>query len=92
MRNRIDSIKNLIENICDTHSRDEVNDIRLNIHKNVKLYDHYTSKKRLNKKQKAVLNEDIDNLNNFYKYLFNKNKKQGDDNVSYELDKLLDYN
>ena len=92
MRNRIDIIKNLFENIRDTLSRDEVNDIRLNIHKNVKLYDHYTSKKRLNKKQKAVSNEAIDNLNNLYEYLLSKNKAKGDDNVSYDLDKLFDYN
>ena len=58
----------------------------------MKLYDHYTSKKRLNKKQKAVSNEAIDNLNNLYEYLLSKNKAKGDDNVSYDLDKLFDYN
>ena len=49
--NKIQSVKDLLKNTSDTLSRDEINDIRLKIYKNTKLYDYYANKKELNKKQ-----------------------------------------
>ena len=46
MRNRINGIRRLFKNIRET------NDIRKKIRENVKLYDNYISKKRLNKLEK----------------------------------------
>ena len=39
------------KNIRDTLSRDEINDIRTKIYKNIKLYEYYANKTKLNKKQ-----------------------------------------
>ena len=36
---KIQAIKALFKNICDTLSRDEINDIRAKIYKNTKLYE-----------------------------------------------------
>ena len=70
--------------------RDEINDIRLKIYKNTKLYDYYANKKELNKKQQKRFNEIINNLNELHEYLLNK--ANNEDNANYELDKLFDDN
>ena len=88
--NKIQSIKDLFKNTCDTLSRDEINDIRLKIYKNTKLYDYYANKKELNKKQQKRFNEIINNLNELHEYLLNK--ANNEDNANYELDKLFDDN
>ena len=87
MRNEIQSIKKLFKNIRDALSRYEINDIRLKIYQNVEYYNYYTSKKRLDKKQKAYLDDAINNLNELHEYLLNKTKYE--DNVSYELNNLF---
>ena len=48
---KIQAIKALFKNICDTLSRDEINDIRAKIYKNTKLYEYYANKIKLNNKQ-----------------------------------------
>ena len=88
--NKIQSIKDLFKNTCDTLSRDEINDIRLKIYKNTKLYDYYANKKELNKKQQKWFNEIINNLIELHEYL--SNKANNEDNANYELDKLFDDN
>ena len=45
---KIQAIKTLFENIRDTLSRKEINDIRTKIYKNTKLYEHYANKICLN--------------------------------------------
>ena len=42
--NKTQSIKDLLKNICDTFSRDEINDIRSKIYIYKGLYDYYTNK------------------------------------------------
>ena len=79
MRNKMQSIKKLFKDIRDALSRYEINDIRLKIYQNVEYYNYYTSKKRLNKKQKAYLDDAISNLNELHEYLLNKTKYE--DNV-----------
>ena len=92
VRNKISDIKALLNNICDTLSRDEINDIRRNIDENVKLYDAYSSKKGLNKKQRMLFNNAIDNLNKLHVYLLNKNKDLSNyHHTSYHLEKLYEH-
>ena len=87
MRNRINGIRRLFKNIRET------NDIRKKIRENVKLYDNYISKKRLNKLEKALFNNAIDTLNKLHEYFLNKSKElRNNDNIFYRLDKLFDYN
>ena len=84
-RKRINGIRRLFKNIRET------NDIRKKIRENVKLYDNYISKKRLNKLQKRLFNNAIHKLNELSEYLLNKNKElRNDDNFSDRLDKLFD--
>ena len=60
---KIQAIKALFKNICDTLSRDEINDIRAKIYKNTKLYEYYVNKTKLSNKQTNRFNEIINNLN-----------------------------
>ena len=86
-RKRINGIRRLFKNIRET------NDIRKKIRENVKLYDNYISKKRLNKLEKALFNNAIDTLNKLHEYFLNKSKElRNNDNIFYRLDKLFDYN
>ena len=87
---KIQAIKALFKNIRDTHSRDEINDIRTKIYRNTKLYDHYANKTKLNNKQTNRFNEIINNLNEILEYLLNK-EASIDKNVPYELDKLFEH-
>ena len=90
MKNEIQSIKDIFKNIRDTLSYEEISDIRLKIYRNEKIYEYYTSKTKLDKKQKVKLNDAINNLNNLHEYLLNKNNKQKyEDKVLYGLDKLF---
>ena len=41
---KIQAIKALFKNIRDTLSRDEINDIRTKIYRNIKLYEQYANK------------------------------------------------
>ena len=75
MKNEIQSIKDIFKNIRDTLSYEEISDIRLKIYRNEKIYEYYTSKTKLDKKQKVKLNDAINNLNNLHEYLLNKNMK-----------------
>ena len=75
MKNEIQSIKDILKNIRDTLSYEEISDIRLKIYRNEKIYEYYTSKTKLDKKQKVKLNDAINNLNNLHEYLLNKNMK-----------------
>ena len=52
---KIQAIKALFKNIRDTLSRDEINDIRMKIYKNTKLYEYYANKTELNKKQTDLM-------------------------------------
>ena len=52
---KIQAIKALFKNIRDTISRDEINDIRMKIYKNTKLYEYYANKTELNKKQTDLM-------------------------------------
>ena len=47
MRNKINDIRRLFKNIRETLSRNKTKDIRKKIRENVKLYDHYISKKKI---------------------------------------------
>ena len=87
---KIQAIKALFKNICDTLSRDEINDIRVKIYKNTKLYEYYANKIKLNNKQTNRFNEIINNLNELYEYLLNK-EASIDNNVHYELNKLFEH-
>ena len=69
---KVQAIKALFRNVRDTISRDEINDIRIKIYKNTKLYEFYTNKTKLNKKQTNRFNEVINNLNELHEYLLNK--------------------
>ena len=75
MKNEIQSIKDIFKNIRDTLSYEEISDIRLKIYRNEKIYEYYTSKTKLDKKQKVKLNDAINYLNNLHEYLLNKNNK-----------------
>ena len=72
--NKIQSIRELYKNICDTLSSNEINDIRLKIYENVTRYNYYSKKANLNKKQQEKFNEVINNLNELHEYLLNKTK------------------
>ena len=72
MIQKIQAIKALFKNIRDTLLRDEINDIRTKIYKNTKLYEYYVNKIKLNKKQTNRFNEIINNLNELYENLLNK--------------------
>ena len=87
---KIQAIKALFKNIRDTLSRDEINDIRTKIYKNIKLYEYYANKTKLNKKQTNRFNEIINNLNEIHEYLLNK-EASIDNNAPYELDKLFEH-
>ena len=50
MSNKIQAIKDLFKNICETLSPEEINEIRTKIYRNTKLYEYYASKTKLNKK------------------------------------------
>ena len=45
MTEKIQVIKTLFKNICDTLSREEINDIRTKIYRNTKLYEYYGNNK-----------------------------------------------
>ena len=87
---KIQAIKALFKNIRDTLSRDEINDIRIKIYKNTKVYKYYANKTKLNKKQTNRFNEIINNLNELHEYLLNK-EANIDNNAPYELDKLFEH-
>ena len=72
--NKIQSIRELFKNICDTPTSNEINDIRLKIYENVTRYNYYSKKTKLNKKQQEKFNEVISNLNELHEYLLNKTK------------------
>ena len=72
--NKIQSIRELFKNICDTLTSNEINDIRLKIYENVTRYNYYSKKTKLNKKQQEKFNEVISNLNELHEYLLNKTK------------------
>ena len=61
MAQKIHAIKALFKNIRDTLLRDEINDNRTKIYKNAKLYEYYTNKTKLNKKQTNIFTEIINN-------------------------------
>ena len=87
---KIQAIKVLFENIRDILSRDEINDIRTKIYKNTKLYEYYANKTKLYKKQTSRFNEVINNLNELYQYLLNK-EASIDGNAPFKLDKLFEH-
>ena len=60
---KIQAIKALFKNICDSLSLDEINDIRAKIYENTKLYEYYANKTKLSNKQTNRFNEIINNLN-----------------------------
>ena len=90
MTEKIQVIKALFKNICDTLSREEINDIRTKIYRNTKLYEYYANKTKLNKKQTNSFKKAINNLNKLYDYLLNK-EASIDNNIAYELDKLFEH-
>ena len=87
---KIQAIKTLFENIRDTLSCKEINDIRTKIYKNTKLYEHYANKTKLNNKETKSLNKAISNLTKLHKYLLTK-EPTNDNDTSYELDKLFEH-
>ena len=78
MIQKIQAIKALFKNICDTLSPEEINDIRTNIYRNTKLYQYYVTKTNLNKNQTNSFNKAINNLNNLHEYLLNKEPSNDD--------------
>ena len=78
MKNKIQSIKELFKNIRDTLSHDEKWEIRSKIYRNEGLYNYYTKKNILNKKQRKSFNEDVDNLNELYENLLKKEERNED--------------
>ena len=90
MTEKIQVIKALFKNICDTLPREEINDIRTKIYRNTKLYEYYANKTKLNKKQTNSFKKAINNLNKLYDYLLNK-EASIDNNIAYELDKLFEH-
>ena len=78
MKNKIQSIKELFKYIRDTLSHDEKWEIRSKIYRNEGLYNYYTKKNILNKKQRKSFNEDVDNLNELYENLLKKEERNED--------------
>ena len=87
---KIQAIKTLFENIRNTLSCKEINDIRTKIYKNTKLYEHYANKTKLNNKETKSLNKAISNLTKLHKYLLTK-EPSNDNDTPYELDKLFEH-
>ena len=87
---KIQAIKALFKNICDTLSRNEIDDNKTKIYKNIKLYGYCANKTILNKKQTNRFHEIINNLNEIHEYLLNK-EASIDNNAPYELDKLFEH-
>ena len=88
MSNKIQAIKALFKNIRETLLREEINEIRIKIYRNIKLYEYYANKTKLNKKQENSFNKAINDLNNLHEYLLNKEAIH-DDDAPYKLDKLF---
>ena len=72
MTEKIQVIKALFKNICDTLPREEINDIRTKIYRNTKLYEYYGNKTNLNDKQTNSLNKAINNFKKLHENLLNK--------------------
>ena len=87
---KIDAIKALFKNIRVTLSREEINDIKTKIYKNIKLYEHYANRTKLNNTETKSLKKTINNLNKLHKYLLNK-EASIDNNIPCELDKLFEH-
>ena len=87
---KIQAVTALFKNIRDTHSREEINDIRTKIYKNTKLYEHYANKTKINNKETKSLNKAINNFKKLHEYLLNK-EASIDNNTPYELDKLFEH-
>ena len=87
---KIQAVTALFKNIRDTHSREEINDIRTKIYKNAKLYEHYANKTKINNKETKSLNKAINNFKKLHEYLLNK-EASIDNNTPYELDKLFEH-
>ena len=63
MNQKIISIRELFNNIRDTLSRDELDQIRFNIYKNEAIYNYYIKKDKLTSKQTKKLNDAVTCLN-----------------------------
>ena len=85
-----EKIQALFEDIRDTLSRDEINDIRYKIFRNNKLYEYYANRTNLNNKQTNSFNKTVNNLNNLHEYLLNK-EASTNNNTPYDLDKLFEH-
>ena len=83
---QIQSIKELVNNICDTLSRDEINKIRGNIYKKEAIYNFLSKKDKLKSNERKILNRIIAYFNKLYDDLLEQNKYQ--ENI-YGLDLLF---
>ena len=76
MNQKIPSIKDLFNNIRDTLSRDQIDQIRTNIYKKEAIYNFLTKKDKLTRKESKV----VDNINTYFNELHDdlleKNKYQ----------------
>ena len=89
MKNKIQSIKELFKNIRDTLSHDEKWEIRSKIYRNEGLYNYYTKKNILNKKQRKSFNEAVDNLNELYENLLKKKQEMKIMLYTYQINYLM---
>ena len=83
---QIQSIKELVNNIHDTLSRDEINKIRGNIYKKEGIYNFLSKKDKLKSNERKILNRIIAYFNKLYDDLLEQNKYQ--ENI-YGLDLLF---
>ena len=72
MNQKIPSIKDLFNNIHDTLSRDQIDQIRTNIYKKEAIYNFLTKKDKLTRKESKVL----DNINTYFNELHDDLLKQ----------------
>ena len=76
MNQKIISIRELFNNIRDTLSRDQLDQIRINIYKNEAIHNYYIKNDKLTSKQTKKSNDAATYLNKLYDDLLKQNKYQ----------------
>ena len=89
IKTKIQSIKELCNNIRDTLSRDQIDQIRTKIYKKEAVYDFLTKKDKLTRKESKVLDNINTYFNELHDYLSKQNKYQYN---PYALDILFNDN
>ena len=73
-KQKIQAIKEIFKDICDTLSSSEINKIWTNIYKKERIYDFLTNKDKLKSNEQRVLNRIDSYLNELYDDLSKKSK------------------